>query len=188
MELTSLNQNATTQQLIEHARKSMKDQGFSHRAISSVLENVKGIMDNVEMENASKTQAIPGVQNIINQLSSMGIRIAVVTRGCRNYASLALKSSGLLKLVDVLVARDDVANPKPHPFHLQYAMNALSVTPSECVMVGDTLMDGLSAKGAEVPFVAVLTGHNRENEFEQNGYNNILNSVLDLPKLLRCKF
>jgi phosphoglycolate phosphatase len=182
---SSLHQNATTQQIIEHARTSMKDQDYSIREIYHVFENVKRIMDEVEMENASKTQPIPGVLNVINQLSLKGIRIAVVTRGCRNYASLTLKSSQLLKLIDLLVARDDVTNPKPHPLHLQYAMNALGVTPRECVMVGDTLMDGLCAKRAEVPFIAVLTGHNREEEFKQNGYTNILNSVSDLPTLIR---
>ena len=182
---SSHHQKATKEQIIEHARKSMKDQDYSIREIYHVFENVKRIMDEVEMENASKTLPIPGVLNIINQLSLKGIRIAVVTRGCRNYASLALKSSQLLKLIDLLVARDDVTNPKPHPLHLQYAMNALGVTPRECVMVGDTLMDGLCAKRAEVPFIAVLTGHNREEEFKQNGYTNILNSVSDLPTLIR---
>lgn len=182
---SSLHQNTTTQQIIEHARKSMKNQGLSQIEISHVFENVKRIMDEVEMENVSKTLPIPGVLNVINQLSLKGIRIAVVTRGCRNYASLALKSSKLFKLIDLLVARDDVTNPKPHPLHLQYAMNALGFTPRECVMVGDTLMDGLCAKRAEVPFIAVLTGHNREEEFKQNGYTNILNSVSDLPTLIR---
>ncbi len=182
---SSLHQKATTQQLIEHARSSMKDQGLSQTEISHVFENVKRIMDEIEMENAGNAQPINGVLNTLNQLSSKGIQIAVVTRGCRNYASLALKSTGLLELIDLLVARDDVETPKPHPFHLMYTMNVLGVTSSECVMVGDTLMDGLCAKRAEVPFVAVLTGHNREEEFRQNGYTNILNSVSNLLILIR---
>jgi len=185
VDFSHLRNNATTMQLIEHARKSMEEDGFSQEEITQVFANVKRIMDEVEMENANKTQPIPGVFKIINQLSSKGIRIAVVTRGCRNYAFLALQSSGLLKLVDVIVARDDVTNPKPHPFHLQYAISALGVTSDECLMVGDTLMDGLCAKRANVPFVAVLTGHNREEEFKKNGYTNVLNSVLDLPKIIK---
>jgi HAD superfamily hydrolase (TIGR01549 family) len=184
-DFSSLHKNATTQQLIDHTRSSMKDQGLSRIKISDVFENVKRIMDEVEMENAGNTQPIHGVISTLNQLSSKGILIAVVTRGCRNYASLALKSSGLLKLIDLLVARDDVTNPKPHPFHLIYTMNALGVASHECVMVGDTLIDGLCAKRAEVPFVAVLTGHNREEDFKQNGYTNILNSVSDLVILIR---
>lgn len=73
VDFSHLPHNATTQQLIEHARKSIEDHGFSQKEMARVFENVKRIMDEVEMENANKTKPIPGVLKIINQLSSKGI-------------------------------------------------------------------------------------------------------------------
>ncbi|MFQ6077330.1 MAG: HAD family hydrolase, partial [Candidatus Bathyarchaeia archaeon] len=181
VDLSALPSNATTQQLMDHARNVMRAGGRSRDEICRVFAQMEAIMDEVEMESADQTTAIPGALDALKQLSLRGISLAVVTRGCRGYAVAALRAAALLNFIDLVVGRDDVAHPKPHPGHLHHTVSVLGVDLGDCVMVGDTLMDALCARGAGVPFIAVLTGFRRRDDFEENGCDVILSGVSDLP-------
>ena len=59
---------------------------------------------------------------------------------------------------DVIVAADDVVNPKPHKDHLLVALEYLKIQPEEAFMVGDTENDILAGKNAGVKTVGVTYG------------------------------
>ena len=59
---------------------------------------------------------------------------------CEN-TEISLKKVNLLKYFDVIVGRDNINNPKPHPDHLLYICDKLDVEPSEIVVIGDHVRD-----------------------------------------------
>ena len=66
---------------------------------------------------------------------------------------------GLMTYFDVLVGREDVENPKPHPEPILKALSKLQSDKSIYWMIGDTPMDILAANAANINSVAVTCGY-----------------------------
>jgi len=62
---------------------------------------------------------------------------------------------GLAPYFELMVASDDVENPKPHPEPIERARGALGLQPDEVMMVGDNSHDIQAAQNAGVASVAV---------------------------------
>ncbi|MDR2460602.1 MAG: HAD family hydrolase [Deltaproteobacteria bacterium] len=85
-----------------------------------------------------------------------GMKTAVVTN--RWMAKLAVDQSGLGYLVDAVVGADEVSKKKPDPEPVLHALSLLGVEAQEAVYVGDTAIDIMAAKGANVDCIGVATG------------------------------
>jgi phosphoglycolate phosphatase len=67
---------------------------------------------------------------------------------------------------DVLIGREDVENPKPHPEPILKALTHLH-SDEEVWMIGDTKLDLLSAKEAKVFSIGVLSGYDTEETLKK---------------------
>ena len=173
-----------TTKIIEVGKKNLKDKGFNDNEIRKVLNSVTETMNNVEMENVSKTVQIEGARKTILALRERGLRIGVLTRGCRRYANEALKRTDMLKLIDVFLARDDTDRPKPDPHHLLKIIQSLNIKPEETIMVGDSTLDATCAVDANVLFIGVLTGIANREELIKAGSYIVLPNVTDITTLI----
>ena len=61
-------------------------------------------------------------------------------------------------LFDVLIAADDVKNPKPHPEPVLMALERLGVGPGAATFVGDSPHDMASGRAAGVRLAAAMWG------------------------------
>ncbi|MCD4738271.1 MAG: HAD-IA family hydrolase, partial [Anaerolineae bacterium] len=77
---------------------------------------------------------------------------------------------------------------KPHAEPVLYAAHELGLSPAQCVLVGDTPVDILSAKRAGAWRVGVLCGFGERPELERCGANLILPSTADLLGILQGSF
>ena len=66
------------------------------------------------------------------------VGIGVVTNNVRHEQVEKLQFCGLDSLVDVLVTSEEVGVAKPHPAIFRTALERLSCTPDQVVMVGDS--------------------------------------------------
>ena len=89
-----------------------------------------------EVYRASFRQT-PGAQQLLNALQECGLKIGVLTNYLREVQQETLEAIGLLPLVDALVTVSD-APPKPHAGSYAAICAALSVSPGQAVMVGDS--------------------------------------------------
>ena len=69
---------------------------------------------------------------------------------------------GLMHHFKVLIGREHVENPKPHSEPIVKALEALKHTTEEVWMIGDTKLDLISAKNANVNSIGVLSGYDTE--------------------------
>ena len=89
--------------------------------------------------------------------------MAIVTGRPREEALEFLERFSLQSLFSVIVAMEDTPKPKPDPAPVRLAVEKLqkicdpTLTVEECVMVGDTVDDALSARAAGVSAHMVLT-------------------------------
>ncbi|WP_338751467.1 pyrophosphatase PpaX [Bacillus sp. FJAT-52991] len=89
-----------------------------------------------------------GVYDTIRTLKENGYKLAIVSTKMRNTVIKGLKLMNLYDFFEVIVALDDVTEPKPHPEPLQKALAALGSTPEEAMMIGDNYHDIEGGKNA----------------------------------------
>ena len=92
----------------------------------------------------------PGVLEAVRELSTSGLRLAVVTSKMHGGLERGLSVGGYDGLFELLIGADDVENPKPHPEPVLKALAGLGVEPAEAVFVGDSPHDMASGRAAGV--------------------------------------
>lgn len=103
----------------------------------------------------------PGARELIEQLRSAGIPIALVTMSIRRMALQVAAAIGE-DVFDAVVAGDDVTNPKPHPEPYLRAAELLGVRVGDCVALEDSefgLVSAVSSGAATIGVPLHLTLH-----------------------------
>ena len=116
--------------------------------------------------SCAKTVLLPDAKEAI-VLAKQYATLGVVTTKTAKYSIELLEHMGLMTYFDVLVGREDVQHPKPHPEPILQAMLKLQSDTSGYWMIGDTCMDMLSAKSANISSVAVTCGYGTEQSLEE---------------------
>ncbi|SHO80290.1 Phosphoglycolate phosphatase [hydrothermal vent metagenome] len=107
--------------------------------------------------NQKKTRLLPQAKESIIEAYKIA-NLAVVTTKTSKYSIELLKHLEIYNYFDVFIGRDDVENPKPHKEPILKALKGLNNSyPSW--MIGDTCLDMLSAKGANINSIAVTCGY-----------------------------
>jgi pyrophosphatase PpaX len=96
-----------------------------------------------------------GVVEAIHTIHEAGIMMAIVTSKTKKTALHGLKLFDLDKYFSVIIGADQCQNHKPHPEPIQKALLQLQRKPEECLMVGDSPFDLISARQAGVKTAAV---------------------------------
>jgi len=113
-------------------------------------------------------------------LASRHATLGVVTTKTAKYSIELLEHMGLMDYFAVLIGREDVKNPKPDPEPIQKALAKLPSDTTNIWMVGDTCMDMVAAKAANIGAIGVTCGYGTEESLLQctdNIYQNAFNAV-----------
>jgi HAD superfamily hydrolase (TIGR01509 family) len=97
--------------------------------------------------------------DLLARLSDMGLRFACVTNSSRQSAELILELSGIMPWLDITITNEDVAKSKPDPEPYLRAMQALGVTPQECLIVEDSPFGLMAARATGAQVMAVAGPH-----------------------------
>jgi pyrophosphatase PpaX len=103
-------------------------------------------------------QDYPGVDELLGDLTGAGATIAVVTSKRQVSADNTLRSAGLAERLPVLVAMEDTDVHKPNPEPLLLALARLGAGATECVYIGDAVVDVQAARAAGMAAIAVTWG------------------------------
>lgn len=100
-----------------------------------------------------------GIPEVLAQLREHGIRTGIVTGKSRSSWEITVAEIELGDF-DVVIADDDVANPKPHPEGILAALASLRVDPNDAIYVGDSPGDIEAAHAAGVAAAAAMWSKN----------------------------
>ncbi|MFT7493278.1 MAG: phosphoglycolate phosphatase [Alteromonas macleodii] len=120
----------------------------------------------------------------ITKLKSAGLKVGVATNDAEYPARAHLRVAGIEALFDFIAGFDSGFGGKPAPGQLLGFCNSTGLSPSECVMVGDSTHDLHAGRAAGMVTVAVLTGVAARAELAPNA-EVVLNSIAELPKWLK---
>jgi HAD superfamily hydrolase (TIGR01509 family) len=140
--------------------------GSSHETTQRLLGEAYG--DNFPYEDfnarcrvlmrAKMQQAVPikaGALEILVELRERNIPAAIATSSHRSHAEPHLTAAGLIDLVQAIVTRDDVVNPKPNPEPYLLAASRLGIAPELCLALEDSHTGVRAAHAAGMQTVMV---------------------------------
>lgn len=110
---------------------------------------------------ARLSRPFPGVIETLEAAREAGQVLAVCTNKTELLANKVLEELAMSGLFALVAGGDSYPVRKPDPGHLTLTLERLGLSPSDAVMVGDSIHDVKAAKAAGIPCVAVTYGYSR---------------------------
>jgi len=145
--------------------KAMIDLGYGTDISIDEFEHLKALfLDKygcrvADLQRSPAPRLFPGIDVLLSKIEECHIPWGIVTNKYRVFSIPLIDIVGLKNRCSVLVCSDDVENAKPDPEPLFKACQSLSVTPQNCIYIGDHLRDVESGRNAGMPTVAALYGY-----------------------------
>jgi len=153
---------------------------------SRVDEFVVAFKSHYRKISREKTTLLPFAREAVEEASKIA-RVGVVTTKTSKFSSQLMSYLGLMSYFEVLIGREDVMHPKPHPEPILKALERFNIERDKCWMIGDTCMDIDSAKSAGINSVALLSGYGTEEQLAKCSATikkNSLEAVTYIKKIL----
>jgi len=113
-----------------------------------------------------KTFLLPFAKEALKEASTFA-RLGIVTTKTGEYSKELLEHFGILNYFEVLIGREDVENPKPHPEPILKALHKMKASKEAAWMIGDTCLDMVSAKEAGINYVGVKFEYENEKNMKR---------------------
>jgi HAD superfamily hydrolase (TIGR01509 family) len=112
------------------------------------------------------TELMPGVIELLAQLSTHGYRLAVATAADRAWVEQWLGHFKITSFFDSISTSDDIVNNKPAPDVYLHAAQQLGIAPQKCLVFEDSPVGVQAARAAQMTVVAVPNRVTRNLKFE----------------------
>ncbi|MFW9824705.1 MAG: HAD family hydrolase [Candidatus Thorarchaeota archaeon] len=142
---------------LEISKNLFEQKGLSLEQINEIFKNIDKKISLFEHKAALNAKMIDGIEDVLIFASYNNLRQAIYTFNKYKHAKLSLEKVNLLKYFDIIIGRDNVINPKPHPDHLLEICHKLGVKPNEIMVIGDNYRDIEGALNVGASSVGVHT-------------------------------
>ena len=166
-------------------RLFLSGRGKLKTTYKEIHEGLLEILEKYELRAAERTKLLPRVRETLEELKGMGLRLVLFTADGDRSTTITIKRTGIAGFFELLASRGSSVEVKPHPHHITSAMERVSVKAEEAIVVGDSVADIISGKCVGTTTVGVTTGLGSKEELIEIGADYILESVAELPVLIR---
>ncbi|MCA9327092.1 HAD-IA family hydrolase [Candidatus Saccharibacteria bacterium] len=97
------------------------------------------------------------IVELLKDLKSRGIRLAVVSSSPRELLRESIHDNGLEGVFDIVISVEDVRFAKPNPEGILKALTSIHVPPEDAVMIGDSSSDVLAGEAAGTYTIRLMT-------------------------------
>jgi len=170
--------------MISKFEAEMRRKKIPEKTIQGYLDDIDAFMNQIELERIDETVAVPGSKRLLKALRKEGVKIGILTRGCPEYAMKALKITGLIDLVDAMIARDRRLNilPKPSPESAFALLKMLDVSKDDALMLGDYSIDCICANAAGIRFFGIVSSDGSREDLDKCGCEEYVSSLNEFGK------
>ncbi len=157
----------------------------AHKVGSGALfaRDAFAVIEQREADGCAHPEAVDGATELLDTLRARGVRVAVITRNCRRVSEDLIARMGLR--TDLLIAREDTREFKPHPAPILQACADLGVAPERCAMTGDLWADIASGRAAGVGVtVGIQWAHDPPDRFARAAPDYVVGSLQEAARLL----
>jgi len=134
-----------------------------------------------------KTVMLPYAQEAIKEAYSFAT-LGIVTTKTTQYSKVLLENKGVMHYFSTIIGFQEVQYPKPHPEPILKALENLGAKPTKDIyMIGDTKLDLIAARDANISSIGVLCGYGVEDELKLYSDKIVTNS-LEAVNLVKKQF
>lgn len=134
---------------------------------ADAMAYVKAYKEHYGTIHTQKTVLLPHAREAM-ELAYGYAKIGIVTTKTSEYSRILLEYFDLMQFCDLLIGREDVEHPKPHPEPIEKALRELCHRSGQVTyFVGDTDVDMLAAEAAGIGCVGVLSGYMTKEELSE---------------------
>lgn len=124
-----------------------------------------------------------GVFDTLHALKNRGYTLVLITNKPSEFIEPILSAFSLSALFSLTIGGDSLPEKKPSALPLLYACEKLYISPSQCVMVGDSKNDILAAKAANIKSIGLTYGYNYGESIATYQPDWVLDNFSDILKL-----
>ena len=155
----------------------------SKKKAEAFICNAYEFIEQQEIRAAHDGGLFERTRDLFLQLTAYGISTGIITRNCR--AAINIEFPDISSYCLVVICRDLVKNVKPHPDHLNKALQLLGSPARNSLMIGDHPLDIKTGKAAGTFTAGVLTGHFQEKDFRQVGVDIVLPQAYNILDMIK---
>jgi phosphoglycolate phosphatase len=130
------------------------------------------------------SQIYPGAREALEFYFGKGIKLGMCTNKQGAATVQLLDQLDLAKYFSFVAGGDTFPEHKPHPGHVKGVLRELGIAPPECAMIGDSMNDARSARGAGVKSIVVTHGY--RGDFQSLGADALIGRFEELPAALKA--
>ncbi len=160
-------------------QRMFKEIGASEEKLEDVFKHYNTTYDNDFMY---LTEPYDGIIAMLKELKAAGIKIAILSNKPDETAKKVSDRLFGNELVDLCYGARKGKALKPDPESVLEIIDLFDVKKEECLYIGDTATDILTAKNAELYSVGVLWGFRDESELAEAGADMIINNPQEIVK------
>jgi phosphoglycolate phosphatase-like HAD superfamily hydrolase len=134
-------------------------------------------------ESSQPFLLISGVREMLANLRNLYPLSIISARGQKSTFRFLFQYE-LIPFFDAVATGQTCEHTKPYPDPIEWAAARMGVSPTSCLMVGDTKVDILTGKKVGAQTVGVLCGFGERMELERAGADLILENTVELSGLL----
>jgi len=162
-------------------RRALPEGAWDEDTLPSFVDAMR---DEYAQRSTNKTRPYPGIPELLDVLEKRGIPFAILSNKPHPATvDLTARLLGRWQFAAVLGARDDVPK-KPDPAGALEIAEGLGIDPAAFAYLGDTPVDGGTARAAGMLPAAVLWGFRDEEELRIAGARVLLSDPAGLLPLL----
>jgi phosphoglycolate phosphatase len=136
--------------------------------------------------NGRRSAMYEGVEEGLQSLKDMGLRIACVTNKPIAFAKPLLAQTGLAGYFELVYGGDSLAKKKPDPLPLLQVCRDFRLEPAQVVAIGDSSNDAEAARAAGCFVLTVPYGYNHGRPVHEIDSDGIVSTLLDAATMIRA--
>lgn len=134
--------------------------------------------------NNNSTKPYEDIMTLLKLLKANKYLLAITSNKMQE-AVTELNQETFLGLIDVAIGERKSLKLKPDPEMIVLALNELGLSNEEVLYVGDTEVDLLTAKNANLKSIAVTWGFRTKKELLKHSPDYVIDSPLDLLEIIK---
>ena len=129
------------------------------------------------------TKPYDGIVDILDELRAKGIKLAVVSNKKHEF-TIEIVEKYFEDRFDIVFGHRENYKEKPDPTSVLEVIEKLNILKSECIYIGDSNVDILTAKNAGVKSVGVSWGFRDREELANEGANYLTDNNIELLNII----
>ncbi len=159
---------------------------FNKEPKASLFEKALLIFIDSYRENACKhSQLYAGVREGLEYLTSNNFKLGCVTNKLSQFTNTILETLKIQDVFGIIISGDTLAKKKPDPLPLLHAAEYFNVSPTQSLMVGDSINDVTAARAAGFQVLCVSYGYNLGQDIRLAKPDYVVDSLADLVNIFQ---